>query len=70
VLTVDGVDGAEIRGLTRYQLEGSEDLEITLRVWAEKSSMDAPSVDLNFELVAQDMPSLRAVAESRFMKPL
>jgi cytochrome c oxidase accessory protein FixG len=70
VLTVDGVDGAEIRGLTRYQLEGSEDREITLRVWAEKSSMDAPSVDLNFELVAQDMPSLRAVAESRFMKPL
>jgi cytochrome c oxidase accessory protein FixG len=70
VLTVDGVDGAEIRGLTRYQLEGSEDREITLRVWAEKSSLDAPSVDLNFELIAQDMPSLRAVAESRFMKPL
>jgi hypothetical protein len=28
----------------------------------------APSV--TFELVAQDMPSLRAVHESRFMKPL
>jgi cytochrome c oxidase accessory protein FixG len=70
VLTIDGVEGAVIEGATRYQLAGSDDQEVTLRVRADKSALDSPSADLRFEVVAEDMPSLRAVSESRFMKPL
>lgn len=70
VLQLDGVPGAEVRGATRYDLAGSEDREFTLRVYADKQVLSAPSTDLSFEIVAEDMPSLRAVTESRFMKPL
>jgi tRNA threonylcarbamoyladenosine modification (KEOPS) complex Pcc1 subunit len=32
--------------------------------------LSTPNAELVFEIVAEDMPSLRAVHESRFMKPL
>ncbi len=70
VLQIDGVPGAEVLGATSYELDGSEDREITLRVHASRDVLSAPSTDLSFEIVAEDMPSLRAVSESRFMKPL
>jgi polyferredoxin len=70
VLTIDGIDGAEVRGETRYAMAGSEDREINLRVYAEADALSAPSTDITFEIFAEDMPSLRAVSESRFMKPL
>jgi len=69
-LTIDGVPGAQVRGDTRYRLDGGEDREVTLRVRAPLAELDAPSTDLVFEIVATDMPSLRAVSESRFMRPL
>jgi cytochrome c oxidase accessory protein FixG len=70
VLKIDGVEGAQIQGETRYRLDGSDDQEVTLRVRADKSALQSPSADLSFEVIAEDMPSLRAVTESRFMKPL
>jgi cytochrome c oxidase accessory protein FixG len=70
VLTIDGIAGAEVRGETRYAMAGSEDREINLRVYADADALSAPSTDLTFEVSAEDMPSLRAVSESRFMKPL
>ncbi len=70
VLTIDGIEGASVKGTTRYAMLGSEDREVTLRVRADKAALTSPSTDLNFEIVAEDMPSLRAVSESRFMKPL
>ena len=69
-LSVDGVEGAEIRGPTRFDLEGSEIREINLRVRANADALAAPSTELRFEIVADDMSSLRTVSESRFLKPL
>ncbi len=70
VLKINGVEGAQVQGETRYRLDGSDDQEVTLRVRADKSALKSPSADLSFEVFAEDMPSLRAVTESRFMKPL
>lgn len=70
VLSIDGVAGAEIRGDRRYRLDGGEDRDVTLRVRAPASALPAPSTELVFEIVADDMPSLRVATESRFMKPL
>lgn len=69
-LSVTGIDGLEVKGLTRYNLAGSEDREINLRVRADADALSAPRTDITFEIVAEDMPSLRAARESRFMKPL
>jgi cytochrome c oxidase accessory protein FixG len=70
VLTIDGVPGATVRGDTRYSMAGGEDREINLRVRADAAALDAPSTELRFEIVAEDMPSLRSASDSRFMKPL
>ncbi|MDP5053804.1 MAG: cytochrome c oxidase accessory protein CcoG, partial [Congregibacter sp.] len=70
VLSIEGIDGAEIRGATRYRLSASEDREITLRIAAKSAALSAPSTRFNFEVVAEDAPSIRKSTESRFMKPL
>ena len=69
-LSVEGIDGAEIRGATTYELEGGEDFDATLRIRADLNALEGPTTDLRFELMAEDLPSLQAVAESRFMRPL
>lgn len=69
-LTVKGIEGAEVSGATSFALGGGEDRDVTLRVRADTDSLSAPSTELTFEIVAEDMPSLRAASESRFMKPL
>jgi cytochrome c oxidase accessory protein FixG len=69
-LSIDGIEGAELLGDARYQLDGGEDLDVTLRVRARPEALSTPNAELVFEIVAEDMPSLRAVHESRFMKPL
>ena len=69
-LTIDGVPGAVIMGPARFDLAGSEVREINLRVHADSEALVEPSTALRFEIVAEDMPSLRAASESRFMKPL
>ena len=69
-LSIDGIAGAELLGNTRYTLEGGEDQTISLRVRARPEALSAPSTEMTFTVVAEDMPSLRAVAESRFMRPL
>ncbi|WP_439102664.1 cytochrome c oxidase accessory protein CcoG [Congregibacter sp.] len=70
LLSLDGLEGATIKGSTRYSLDASEDREVTLRVAAKSADLSAPSTSFTFEVVAEDMPSLRASTESRFMKPL
>ena len=70
VLNVSGIDGLEVKGLTRYDLAGSEDRVVNLRVWADAEQLELPSTDLSFEIRAEDQPSLRAVRETRFMRPL
>ncbi len=70
VLSIEGLDGATIQGETRYQLGASDDREVNLRIRADADALNSPSTELQFEIVAEDMPSLRAVSESRFMKPL
>lgn len=70
VLSIDGVPGAQIKGPTRYALEGSEDRDVNIRVSADADALAVPSTELRFEIVAEDMPALRAARESRFMKPL
>ncbi|MEM9758250.1 MAG: cytochrome c oxidase accessory protein CcoG, partial [Pseudomonadota bacterium] len=61
---------AQIKGPTRYALEGSEDRDVNIRVSADADALAVPSTELRFEIVAEDMPALRAARESRFMKPL
>lgn len=70
LLSITGIEGAEIKGAVSYDLDASEDREITLRVTAEATALALPSTAFRFEIVAQDMPSIRASTESRFMKPL
>ena len=65
-----GIDGAAIVGATRHTLDGGEVRSISLRVRVEPSTLTRPSTELDFTAVVPDMPSLRATAESRFMKPL
>ena len=70
VLSVRGIEGATIRGATRYDIAGSDNHEVNLRVRAEADALESVSTTLVFEIVAEDRPSLRASSESRFMKPL
>ncbi len=67
---IDGIEGAAIVGETVYTLEGGEVRTINLRVRTSPKSLDKPSTVLQFEAIAKDLPSLRAVSESRFMRPL
>ncbi len=70
-LTVERSGGCgNPRGYPLPHFEGSEDREITLRVYGPRDVLEAPSADLIFELIAEDMPSLRAASESRFLKPV
>ena len=67
---IDGIEGATIVGDTVYTLEGGEVRTINLRVRTSPENLDKPSTELQFEAIAKDLPSLRAVSESRFMRPL
>jgi len=67
---IDGIEGATIVGDTVYTLEGGEVRTINLRVRTSPENLDKPSTELQFEAIAKDIPSLRAVSESRFMRPL
>ncbi|MFT4873644.1 cytochrome c oxidase accessory protein CcoG [Congregibacter sp.] len=69
-LSISGIEGAVIKGSTSYELAGSEDRQITLRVATKATTLSSPSTAFKFDLVATDMPSIRASTESRFMKPL
>lgn len=70
VLSVEGVHPVELLSGARHRIEAGEDSDVTLRVRAAGDAVSAPSTVLEFELVAQDMPSLRATAESRFLGPV
>jgi polyferredoxin len=65
-----GIPGATIVGETRHTLEGGEVRSITLRVSVDPGQLTRPSTELDFTAVSPDSPSLKATAESRFMKPL
>ncbi|MEP4484460.1 MAG: cytochrome c oxidase accessory protein CcoG [Halioglobus sp.] len=70
LIQIDGIEGAAIVGDTTYSLEGGEVRTINLRVRISPEHLDKPSTALQFEAIAQDVPSLRAASESRFMRPL
>jgi polyferredoxin len=69
-ISIAGIEGAEILGETAHTLDGGEVRSLTLRVRVEPGALDKPSTPLTFRASAADMPSLQAVSESRFMKPL
>jgi cytochrome c oxidase accessory protein FixG len=69
-ITISGIEGASIIGETAHTLDGGEVRSISIRVRAEPDTLDRPSTELDFKAKALDMPSLQAVTESRFMKPL
>jgi len=69
-IAIEGIEGAAIVGATRYNLEGGEVRSISLRVRVEPDALTRPSTELDFTAAVADSPSLRATAESRFMKPL
>ncbi|MCB1705412.1 MAG: cytochrome c oxidase accessory protein CcoG [Halioglobus sp.] len=65
-----GIDGAELIGETVHTLNGGEVRSISLRVRAEPAQLAVPSTEVTFEVQATDNPDLRALTESRFVKPL
>ncbi len=67
---ISGIEGAQIIGDTLYTLDGGEVATLTLRVRADPAKLGAHNQELDFEVVATDTDSLRAVSESRFLKPL
>ena len=69
-ITISGIESAEIIGETSHTLNGGEVRSISLRVRAEPGELDKPSTELDFQVVAKDLPSLQATSESRFLKPL
>ena len=69
-ISIWGVEGASIIGATNHVLNGGEARSISLRVRAEPETLTLLSTELDFKAEATDMPSLQAVSESRFMKPL
>jgi len=69
-ISLRGIEGATIVGSTRVDVDGGEVRTITLRVSAEPGLLDKPSTELDFVAVAAESPSIRAVAESRFIRPL
>lgn len=69
LVAIDGVTNAEIIGTRSLVLQASEDRELNLRVRAPAASLTAPSIKLNFTVIAQDTPQLSVVSESRFMGP-
>lgn len=70
LLTVRGIENAEIIGDVRHALAGGESREVSLRVRADTSVLQSANSDLIFEVVAEDMASLRTISESRFLRPL
>ena len=69
-ITISGVKNAIINGQTLYALSGGEVREISLRVSARPEVLNSPSSVLTFEAQATERPNLRALSESRFLKPL
>ncbi|MEM1112701.1 MAG: cytochrome c oxidase accessory protein CcoG [Pseudomonadota bacterium] len=69
-IAITGIDGAEIIGDTLHTVDGGEVRSISVRVRADGERLDKPSTQLDFSVTATDDPSLRAVSESRFMRPL
>ena len=69
-VTISGIEGASIIGEIRHALNGGEVRTLTLRIRIDPSVLDKPSTQLDFTVMASDKPSLRAVSESRFMKPM
>ena len=69
-ISITGIEGAEIIGETVHTHDGGEERSISLRVRVEPDILEQPSTELDFKAVATDRPSLQAVSESRFMKPL
>jgi len=69
-ISISGIEGAIIIGATSHALNGGEARTISLRVRAEPETLTLPSTELDFKAEATDMPSLQAISESRFMKPL
>ncbi|MEM6580117.1 MAG: cytochrome c oxidase accessory protein CcoG [Pseudomonadota bacterium] len=69
-ISIDGIAGAEIIGATQYEVDGGEMRTITLRVIANPGELSKTSTELDFIATAAANPSLKAKAESRFMKPL
>jgi cytochrome c oxidase accessory protein FixG len=69
-ISISGIDGAQVVGDTVHTLDGGEVRSLTMRVRIEPGKLNKPSTPLTFTAVATDMPSLQAVSESRFMKPL
>lgn len=67
---ISGIEGAQIIGDTLYTLDGGEVATLTLRVRADPAKLGTHNQELDFEVVATDMDSLRAVSESRFLKPI
>jgi cytochrome c oxidase accessory protein FixG len=69
-VAISGIEGASIIGDIRHTLNGGEVRTLTLRIRIDPSVLDKPSTRLDFTVIAGDKPSLRAVSESRFMKPM
>jgi len=70
VISIEGIDGAQIVGETSHTLDGGEVRTINLRVRVAPASLNRPTTKLFFSAAASDTPLLRADSESRFMKPL
>lgn len=69
-ISVRGINGVQLIGNTRHTVDGGENLAINLRVRARPEQLQQPGQALVFEASATDLPSLRASAETRFLKPL
>ncbi len=66
---VNGLEGVDIIGDTRYHLDAGEVRQLTLRLRMAPDLLTKPSTAIEFTARATDDPHLEAESESRFMKP-
>ena len=70
IISVEGLEQAQLIGETEHTLNGGEVRSISLRLRANPEDLEKPSTEFDFKAQATDMESLNIAHESRFVKPL
>ena len=72
-ISVSGLDGSTIVGAVdgsrQVEVDAGEALELPLRLSVDPAQLHATNVEIEFTMIANDNPQLRASAESRFLGP-
>jgi polyferredoxin len=69
VVRVQGLEGGELTGNTRVEVDGGEVLELPLRLSIDPALLRENNVAIEFRIDSLERPDYHARAESRFIGP-